>query len=114
MLVFSNRRAGVLSGAAGALGLMVLALAPAQAQTMPEWQAPAGFDDGRASEGKAKRSARSQGKPQAAPVGGLGAPMRSIDRSEIDMTGVGREVRNMGSGVRPMMNGGSMGVGGGF
>ncbi|MFC0283505.1 hypothetical protein ACFFJB_07800 [Camelimonas abortus] len=91
---------------AAGLTAAVAAAAVAQEIRMPEWQAPE-LDAGA---GKGRQT----GAKPAGASGRLDAPMRKIDRSEIDMTGVGREVRNFGSGVRPMMNGGAVGVGGGF
>ena len=100
-----------LSAAAAAAAVGALALAPAafaqQLPATPDWEAPADVKPPAKTRGGAKAASR--------PAGGLNAPMRKIERDDIDMTGVGREVRNFGSGVRPMMNStGGMGVGGGF
>ena len=92
----------------------VLARAPVafaqQVPATPDWEAPADVKPSPKAKGGARAATRSTGA-----TGGLNAPMRKIERDDIDMTGVGREVRNFGTGVRPMMNGsGGMGVGGGF
>lgn len=110
--------------AAVAFGILAAALPAgiARAQTVPEtpsWQAPAGFSDegdkpasGKGAKGKAARSAKTQ--PRAKVGGGYEAPMRKIDRDDIDMTGVGT-VREGPAGFRPQMQkGGGMGFGGAF
>lgn len=108
-----------LSGKGLGLGLALGALmaAPAMAQQMPatpDWEAPAEVKPAPKAKG-AKATGTKAGAASARPTGGLNGPMRQVNREDIDMTGVGRDVGNFGTGVRPMMTGsGGMGVGGGF
>lgn len=94
----------------GVASLPVGALAQAMPET-PSWDGPS---DGAAKTPQARtgKTAR-QGKPAAGPTS-MTAPMRRIDRDEIDMsgTGSGRDVK--GNAFRPMMNGGQIGMGGAF
>ncbi|GHE58453.1 hypothetical protein GCM10019059_17340 [Camelimonas fluminis] len=103
------RRLSAVTAAVGVLAIAPVAFAQ-QVPATPDWEAPADVKPSPKARGGAKAASRSTGA-----TGGLNAPMRKIERDDIDMTGVGREVRNFGSGVRPMMNStGGMGVGGGF